>query len=51
MRCVFSYFDEVKMEGNKSAYFTNKIVKVTMNRIKITLPLSLIVSKRKIRRT
>lgn len=24
------------MEGNKSAYFTNKIVKVTMNRIKIT---------------
>ena len=37
-------FDEVRfflfwrseMEGNKSAYFTNKIVKVTMKRIKIT---------------
>lgn len=36
MRCVFSYFDKVKMEGNKSAYFTNKIVKVTIKRIKIT---------------
>ena len=43
----FFLFYEVKMEGNKSAYFTNKIVKVTMNRIKITLPLSLIVSKEK----